>query len=205
MSKILTACLMMAAQTYSIPPAVMVGIYNVEGGKVGQQVYNTNGTYDLGPMQINTLWLPKLANHWGVSEVTAKKWVRDDVCTNMGVSAWILRQHLEETGSLAQAIAHYHSRTPDRGQNYRRKVVAAMQKRGLIQASAPVYRAPASPQILVRATQNDRFGIQATRVSQTGTVGFGQKYSRYEDRRDQTRYAVRGMNTIVVYDPLNRE
>ena len=91
MSKILAACLMLAAQTYSVPPAVLVGIYQVEGGKVGQAVANTNGTYDLGPMQINTIWIPDLANRWGVSESTAKKWVKDDPCTNMGVAAWILK------------------------------------------------------------------------------------------------------------------
>ena len=49
LNEMFAACLLMAAQTYSIPPAVMAGIYQVEGGKVGQQVGNTNGSYDLGP------------------------------------------------------------------------------------------------------------------------------------------------------------
>lgn len=132
MSKILAACLMLAAQTYSVPPAVLVGIYQVEGGQVGQAVGNTNGSYDLGPMQINTVWIPDLANRWGVSEATAKKWVRDDPCTNMGVAAWIFKNHYDETGSLSQAIAHYHSRTPIHGKPYKGKVVAAMRAKGLI-------------------------------------------------------------------------
>ena len=54
------------------------------------------------------------------------RWVRDDPCTNMGVSAWILRTHMNETGSLAQAIANYHSRTPQYGYPYKSKVVQAM-------------------------------------------------------------------------------
>ena len=133
MTKILAACLMLAAQTYSVPPAVLVGIHQVEGGTVGQAVGpNDNGTYDLGPMQINTLWVPLLAEKWGVTENTAYRWVRDDPCTNMGVSAWILRTHLNETGSLAQAIAHYHSRTPKFGHPYKGKVVAAMRSKGLL-------------------------------------------------------------------------
>jgi len=45
MTKVIAACLMLAAQTYSVPPAVLVGIYQVEGGKPGQAVENTNGTY----------------------------------------------------------------------------------------------------------------------------------------------------------------
>ena len=133
MTKILAACLMLAAQTYSVPPAVLVGIHQVEGGAVGQAVGpNDNGRYDLGPMQINTLWVPELAEKWGVSENTAYRWVRDDPCTNMGVAAWILRTHMNETGSLARAIAHYHSRTPQYGYPYKGRVVAAMRSKGLL-------------------------------------------------------------------------
>lgn len=132
MSKLVAACLMLAAQTYSVPPAVMVGILQVEGGAVGQQVRNTNGTFDLGPMQINTIWMPELAEYWGVPVTTAKQWVKDDACTNMGVAAWILRRHLDETGSLSKAIANYHSKTPSKGYSYKAKVVEAMRRNGLI-------------------------------------------------------------------------
>ncbi|MGH1398621.1 MAG: lytic transglycosylase domain-containing protein [Alphaproteobacteria bacterium] len=134
-SKILAACLMLASQTYSVPPAVLVGIYKAEGGKVGQEVANTNGSHDLGPMQINTLWLPELADKWGVSEATARKWVRDDACTNVGVSAWILKGHLNETGSLSKAIAHYHSRTPRHGTRYQTRVIDILKDNGLVKTN----------------------------------------------------------------------
>lgn len=132
MNEIVAACILLAAQNYSVPPAALIGIYNVEGGKVGQQVRNTNGSYDLGPMQINTIWMPELAKKWGVSQAHAKKWVRDDACTNAGVAAWILRGHLKETKSLSRAITHYHSRTPKFGNVYRNKVVNVMKKNRLI-------------------------------------------------------------------------
>lgn len=125
---------MVAANTYSIPPQVLVGILHVEGGRIGQQVVNKNGSYDLGPMQINTIWIPQLAKHWGVNEATAKKWVRDDGCTNVNVAAWILRGHLDETRSLSKAVAHYHSRTPSIGQRYKRKVVNMMRQKGLLES-----------------------------------------------------------------------
>ena len=131
-SKVLAACLMLASQTYSVPPAVLVGIYKVEGGKVGQEVKNDNGTFDLGPMQINTIWMPELAGNWGVSESTARKWVRDDACTNVSVAAWILRGHIDETNSLSQAIAHYHSRTPNFGTKYKKKVIGVLHENGLV-------------------------------------------------------------------------
>lgn len=131
-SKILAACLMLASQTYSVPPAVLVGIYKAEGGTVGQEVSNTNGSFDMGPMQINTIWLPELAGRWGVSEDTARKWIRDDACTNVGVAAWILRSHMDETGSLSQAIAHYHSRTPSYGGKYQKRVISILKDNGLV-------------------------------------------------------------------------
>ena len=97
------------------------------GGRVGQAVGpNKNGTYDLGPMQINEVWMSELAGQWGVSKDTARKWVKDDPCTNVGVSAWILRTHLDETRDLSRAIAHYHSRTPHLGGAYKHKVIASI-------------------------------------------------------------------------------
>lgn len=136
MLKVLATCLMMAAQTYSVPPAVLFGIYEVEGGRVGQIVGpNRNGSYDIGPMQINTLWVPELAAIWNVSNDTAYQWLRDDACTNAGVSAWILRRNLNETGDLARAIAYYHSRTPHLGNAYVNRVYNAMVANGFTVAA----------------------------------------------------------------------
>lgn len=133
MTQVLATCLLLAAQTYDVPAAVLIGIHQVEGGKVGQAVGpNDNGTYDLGPMQINTVWIPQLAAYWGVSEYQARRWIQDDACTNVGVSAWILRSHLNRTNSLGTAIAHYHSKTPSIGYAYKRRVITAMKQKGLI-------------------------------------------------------------------------
>lgn len=129
---LLTSCLVLAAQAYGLPPAVLSGIMKAEGGKIGQQVRNTNDTYDLGPMQINTLWVPVLATEWDVSETQAHEWIRDDACTNMNVSAWILKNHYLRTGVLAEAIAAYHSRTPHIGGRYKQRVLKIMVDNGLV-------------------------------------------------------------------------
>ncbi len=122
-ARMIAACVFLAANTYKVPPAALMGIYQIEAGKLGQEVGNKNGSADLGPMQINTIWIPELSRRWGVSTETARRLVRDDACTNVGVAAWILRQHLDESGNIAQAIAHYHSRTPLYGHSYKSKVV----------------------------------------------------------------------------------
>lgn len=128
LNHIFAACLTMASQHYQIPANVLLGIMHVEGGKLGQQVRNTNGTYDLGPMQINTLWTKVLAKEWGVPRSTAHRLIRDDACTNINVAAWIFRRNLNEAGSMYKAIAWYNSRTPHIGHRYRAKVLAAMRK-----------------------------------------------------------------------------
>lgn len=137
----LAVCIFTAAQTYSVPPTVILGVLHVEGGRVGMASPNTNGTYDLGPMQINTIWVPQLARHWRVSEKAALRWVRDDACVNIGVGAWILRTKMDSAGSLAGGIAHYHSATPHLGGPYRKKVLNAMMKYRLIRRPADLVAA----------------------------------------------------------------
>jgi len=130
--KIMAACLIMASHNYSVPPALLTGIYKAEGGKVGQEVKNKNGSYDLGPMQINTIWLPEFSQRWGISEDTARRKIRDDACVNVNVAAWILRKHLNETHSLKEALQNYHSKTPRYGTKYKDRVLTIMEKNGLI-------------------------------------------------------------------------
>lgn len=128
---VLAACLLIAAQTYQVPPGVLLGIMQVEGGRIGQAVGNTNGSYDLGPMQVNTVWLPTLARKWNTNQSTAMRWLRDDGCVNMAVSAWILRQRINYTGDLWSGIAGYHSLTPGIGSRYASRVASAMRRYGL--------------------------------------------------------------------------
>ncbi len=153
----LALCIFAASQTYSVPAPVLLGILHVEGGRVGQAVRNTNGTHDLGPMQINTLWMPELARHWKVSEAHALKMVRDDACINIGVGAWILRKKMNDTGSLYQGIAWYHSATPRHGHKYRDKVLRAMQN----------YRLVREPADLVAAHERARTAVAARRSTQS--------------------------------------
>jgi len=137
-AKAFATCLLLAANTYQVPAAVMIGIMHVEGGHVGQQVGpNFNGTYDLGPMQVNSRWLPQLAQLWNVDTRTAQTWVRDNGCVNVHVAAWILKQKITETGNLYSGIASYHSATRGIGYTYANKVVAVMERKGLVRHDNP--------------------------------------------------------------------
>ncbi len=136
---VLAACLLIAAQTYQVPPGILLGIMQVEGGRIGQEVGpNRNGSYDIGIMQINTAWLPTLSQKWQVTPSTARSWLREDGCANIAVSAWILRQRINLTGSLWSGVAGYHSLTPSLGSRYASRVASAMRRYRLSDSMAMI-------------------------------------------------------------------
>ncbi len=57
-------CIVAAASVYRLPPVMLVILLNVEGGSLGRVSHNTNHTVDIGPMQVNQIWLPAIAAHW---------------------------------------------------------------------------------------------------------------------------------------------
>lgn len=111
---LLQSCILGAALVHDVPPAAMVVLLMVEGGRLGMRSPNTNGTGDLGPFQVNEIWLPKIAGYWGVPEAEARRLVRDDLCANAEAAAWIFGINLRESGGrLWEGVARYHSMRPD--------------------------------------------------------------------------------------------
>lgn len=75
---------------------------------------NLNGTYDVGLMQINTIWKPVLGE---------ERWQHlDDACYNTKTGSWILANCIETYGYNWKAIGCYNSRTPGKSEAYARKV-----------------------------------------------------------------------------------
>lgn len=112
-----TTCVLDAARTHEIPVAALFAILATEGGKTGEALSNTNGTWDLGPFQVNTVHLMDLAAI-GISPSA----VLCDGCVNAHAAAWLLRKEYRRTGNLWQAIGAYHSRTPHLRDAYLRRV-----------------------------------------------------------------------------------
>jgi len=103
-------CISAAASTYRLPPTVLVILLNVENGRLGEVTGNSNHTVDIGPMQVNDSWLPKLAAHWKASKEETYRALRDEVCANIEGGAWILRQALDEAnGNLWEGVGLFHS------------------------------------------------------------------------------------------------
>jgi len=110
-------CFDQAGKMYKVPPMLLQAIAWVESRyDKNAKNHNTNGSVDMGVMQINSLWLEPL------SEYGVQKKHLYNACYNISVAAWILRKQINEVGYNWQAVAHYHSRTPEYGESYARKV-----------------------------------------------------------------------------------
>ena len=121
---VIEGCLTAAAQAYRLPAPVLVILLDVEGGRLGRVSGNANGTVDIGPMQVNQIWLPALARHWRAPAAAAFLALRDSFCANVEAGAFILRQSLDEAaGDFWTGIGLYHSHAPGHRAAYLRKVL----------------------------------------------------------------------------------
>jgi hypothetical protein len=137
-------CIDAAAHAHSIPAEVLLILLNVENGRLGAVSQNKNDTVDIGPMQVNQIWLRKLAAHWRASREATYRALRDEFCANVEGGAWILRQALDEAdGDLWEGIGLYHSHNERHKTAYLRLVLAQgrrLQQQAIAEAGPAVTR-----------------------------------------------------------------
>ncbi|MDR3562655.1 MAG: transglycosylase SLT domain-containing protein, partial [Negativicutes bacterium] len=83
-------CIDDAAKANHVQVTLLRGILATEGGRVGQVHHNENGSFDMGPAQVNSTWLPKLTT-MGIT----KDQVINNGCLNVNIGAWILSQAMQ--------------------------------------------------------------------------------------------------------------
>lgn len=111
-------CINQAAVTYYVPAKVIVSVMAVEGGRVGMAKRNTNGSYDFGPMQINSIWLKKIQPYGYTQDE-----LQYDPCVNVMVGTWILSREIASSGNnFWYGVGNYHSNTAPLNQSYQYKV-----------------------------------------------------------------------------------
>ncbi len=104
------ACVIHAAQLYGVPQAGIIAILETEGGETGAVTQNPNGSRDIGPMQVNSLWLDLLAGAWAVPADAAEQALRDRPCTNIAVGTWILADCIRrQDGDFWRGVGCYHA------------------------------------------------------------------------------------------------
>ncbi|OUI84191.1 lytic transglycosylase [Gluconobacter sp. DsW_056] len=120
----LLACMLAAAIRYDLPPRVLPAIWEVERGAIGLVHHNTNGSDDLGLMQINTQWVGLLSQITRMPATQTAARLVSDGCFNIAASALILRSYLNQThGNLLEAVGDYHSHTPQLNSAYQKRVL----------------------------------------------------------------------------------
>lgn len=110
-------CINEAAIVYHVPATLIVSVLLTEGGKIGSARFNTNGTYDYGPMQINTVWLNKIRDY-GYSKYD----IQFNPCANVWVGTWILSQRIAEANNLWYGVGSYNSYSLPQNFKYSNKV-----------------------------------------------------------------------------------
>ena len=94
-------CFYQAGATYQINPELLSAIAKVESGlNPSAMNQNTNGSYDVGLMQINSTWKKSLGGRWRYLS---------DPCYNVMVGSWILRQCMNRYGYSWDGVACYHT------------------------------------------------------------------------------------------------
>lgn len=135
-------CFQEAGEKYGISPLLLESIARTESGlKPGAIGVNTNGSRDLGLMQINSSWIKPL----GLDPSR----LLTDTCYNTMVGARILSECIERNGYTWEAVGCYNAVTKSKQAKYARKVFNALKKAAA--APAVAQRQEEEPQRLARS------------------------------------------------------
>ncbi|HBK2986955.1 TPA: conjugal transfer protein [Escherichia coli] len=114
-------CSITAAIKYQVPANIMLAVAEKEGGSTGleNKNRNSNGTYDVGRMQFNTLYLKDLEKYGITAEDVAQPG-----CYSYDLAAWRIRGHIKnDKGDIWTKAANYHSKTPQFNEVYRADLI----------------------------------------------------------------------------------
>lgn len=125
----IAACIRQASLGQLWLEKTLWGLRDQEAGWIGAEVRNRNGSHDLGPLQINSWWIPRIATLVGRSQVQVRYWLRFDPCFNAEVARWVFLSALRSTGDYWKAVGVYHSPTTWRQKQYLHLVARHMRAR----------------------------------------------------------------------------
>jgi hypothetical protein len=117
-------CIIHAAAEYQLPAELLLAVAEQERGQPYQKVRNSNGSFDLGPMQFNTTYLKDLAKF-----KIQPEHVLTETCYPYRLAAWRIKNHLEkDSGPILQRVANYHSKTRRYNLAYQKKLIPKIQR-----------------------------------------------------------------------------
>ena len=127
--RVIAACIHQAAGGRVWLERTLWGLRDQEGGWIGAEVANTDGSHDLGPLQINSQWVAKIAVRTRREDSDVRRWLTHDPCFNVNAARWIFLSALKASGDYWRAIGIYHSPRPPRGQRYALAIGGRLRRR----------------------------------------------------------------------------
>lgn len=110
-------CVLAAAKYHGVSETVLRAIAWHESKHNAWAVgKNSNGTLDIGRMQVNTIHLSELAKYGVAPEHLL------DPCVSDFVGAWLYAKKVRRHGNTWAAVGAYHSETPHLRDAYARKI-----------------------------------------------------------------------------------
>lgn len=125
----LARCIHLAAEGKPWLEKTLWGLRDQEGGWIGAEIRNTNGSHDLGPLQVNSWWVTKIATATGRPAMHVRWWLTHDACFNVNAARWIFLSGLAVTRDYWSAVGVYHSPTEWRQQRYSASVARHLRQR----------------------------------------------------------------------------
>lgn len=116
-------CFYRSAQKYLVPVDLLIAIAQTESSMTTHAVGKNSTSEDLGVMQINTSWLPKLSREFGL-----KRHHLYEPCTNIDIGAWVLAHNFLQFGYTWNAVGAYNAKSPEKRVVYVRKVARNLEK-----------------------------------------------------------------------------
>jgi len=105
------------------------GLRDQEGGWVGAEIANTDDSHDLGPLQVNSWWIPRIAKATKRPPAVIRYWLQHDACFNVAAARWIFLSGMTVTRDYWKAVGVYHSPTFWRQRAYAVRVAGHMKRR----------------------------------------------------------------------------
>lgn len=127
--KLLTSCIQRAARGKPWLEKTLWGLRDQEGGWAGAEVANVDGSHDLGPLQVNSWWVSKIAAITRRRAPDIRRWLIHDVCFNVETARWIFLEGLTVTRDYWKAVGAYHSPTGWRQRRYALAVARRLNRR----------------------------------------------------------------------------
>jgi soluble lytic murein transglycosylase-like protein len=176
-------CFASAGDAYRIDPLLLQAIATVESGLRPDAVHhNTNGTRDIGLMQINSVHLPHLRSR-GIDQ----QQLLQDPCLSVMVGAEILARFISRHGYGWQAVGAYNAGSASGRALARQRYIARVWSRYVLLLDRKPYRRP-------NAYSPDATPSSATKAQIPRPAGITQKTLEYAPcRRDNSTSNTHGV------------